>query len=66
MTTWSSLRLCQAIELIRYPEVRGEDTTAVDHVGYGEAQGGRIVGVLDLSLEEAFVAHVSTAKGGGP
>ncbi len=42
-------------------------------VGYGEAQaaqieaqGGRIVGVLDLSLEEAFVAHVSTAEGGRP
>ena len=42
-------------------------------VGYGEAQaaqieaqGGRIVGVLDLSLEEAFVSHVRPAEGGGP
>ncbi len=42
-------------------------------VGYGEAQaarieaqGGRILDVLDLSLEEAFVSHVRPAEGGRP
>ena len=42
-------------------------------VGYGEAQaarieaqGGRVVDVLDLSLEEAFVSHVRPAEGGRP
>ena len=42
-------------------------------VGYGEAQaasiqaqGGRIVDVLDVSLEEAFVAHVQPDSGGQP
>ncbi len=41
-------------------------------VGYGEAQaarieaqGGRVLDVLDLSLEEAFVSHVRPAEGGG-
>ncbi len=42
-------------------------------VGYGEAQaatiqeqGGRIVDVLDVGLEEAFVAHVQPDSGGQP
>ena len=42
-------------------------------VGYGEAQaaqietqGGRVVDVLDLSLEEAFVSHVRPSEGGRP
>ena len=53
-------------------EVRGEGAQRLlTVVGYGaeqaaqiEAQGGRIADVMDLSLEDAFVAHVHDAEGG--
>ena len=53
-------------------EVRGEGAQRMlTVVGYGaeqaaqiEAQGGRIADVMDLSLEDAFVAHVHDAEGG--
>ena len=53
-------------------EVRGEGAQRLlTVVGYGaeqaariEAQGGRIADVMDLSLEDAFVAHVRAAEGG--
>ena len=55
-------------------EVQGEGTQRLlTVVGYGpeqtariEAQGGHIIEVVDLSLEEAFVAHVRAAEGGRP
>ena len=53
-------------------EVRGEGAQRLlTVVGYGaqqvaqiEAQGGRIADVMDLSLEDAFVAHVRDMEGG--
>ncbi len=55
-------------------QVQGEGAQRLLTVmGYGEAQaaqietqGGRVVDVLDLSLEEAFVSHVRPAEGGRP
>ena len=55
-------------------QVQGEGAQRLLTVmGYGEAQaaqietqGGRVVDVLDLSLEEAFVSHVRPSEGGRP
>ena len=55
-------------------QVQGEGAQRLLTVAeYGEeqaarirAQGGRIVDVLDVSLEEAFVAHVQPDSGGQP